>query len=318
MCGERSNEKEYPIELERAKFKETPKYYERKEYSMPTITPSSPSMPLLTGRLNKAMLQDATRLTPAQIRGLVDTYYQVQEYRKAAANQERAVEQGVDDNPLVAYVVARLTALEHDIQRMMDVATDAYVPSRWAKSFIGIGPCLSAGLLAHIDITKAPTPSAVWRYAGLDPTLTWEKGQKRPWNARLKVLAWKCGQSFMKFSNHPEASIYATLYRQRKAQEQERNTAGAYAETAAQLLEKKRFREGTTAQAAYSKGLLPDGQIDARARRYAVKIFLQHYWHVAYEAHYHRPAPQAYILAHDPHHTKAIPVPHWYRPTVVD
>ena len=109
------------------------------------IIDALPSTPLLTGRLNKAMLQDASRLTRPQIRGLVDTYYQVQEYRKAAANQERAVEQGADDNPLVAYVVARLMALEHDIQRMMEVATDAYTPSLWAKQLIGIGPASVPG-----------------------------------------------------------------------------------------------------------------------------------------------------------------------------
>jgi hypothetical protein len=43
-------------------------------------------------------------------------------------------------------------------------------------------------LLARIDIVKAPTAGHIWRYAGLDPTVRWNKGEKRPWNAGLKVL----------------------------------------------------------------------------------------------------------------------------------
>jgi hypothetical protein len=40
---------------------------------------------------------------------------------------------------------------------------------------------LAAGLLAHIDITKAPTAGSIWRYAGLDPSIEWlgrEKARK--------------------------------------------------------------------------------------------------------------------------------------------
>ena len=283
---------------------------------MPTATASAPltaSQTLLSGRLNRAMLSQASALSMAEIRGLVDSYYQIQTFRKAGANQRRAVAQGVDAHPLVDYVIERLEALEKDIQKMMDVATNAHVPTQWAKSHVGIGPVLSAGLLAHIDITLARTPSAVWRFAGYDPTSVWEKGKRRPWNARLKVLGYLIGESFKKFSNHKNASLYSQLYRERKALEVARTEGGLHREVAAQALASKRWKTDTTAHAAYTAGRLPAGQLDARARRYAVKIFLEHFWRVCYEVHFQQPAPLPYIVEHDPEHhgRHLLQVPNW-------
>lgn len=56
------------------------------------------------------------------------------------------------------------------------------------NSIHGIGPVISAGLLAHIDIHRAVTVGHIWRFAGLDPSVKWLKKTKRPWNAGLKVL----------------------------------------------------------------------------------------------------------------------------------
>ena len=282
---------------------------------MPEVLEAPGSLPLLSGRLSRQMLREAASLTMPQIRGLVDSYYEIQDYRKSGANRHRAVSQGVDAHPLVDYVVDRLQGLEKDIARIMAVATDAHAPSKWAKSLVGIGPVLAAGLLAHIDITQSPTVSSLWRYAGYDPTCVWEKGQKRPWNARLKVLGWKCGQSFMKFSNHRNATLYSQLYRERKAREQARTEAGLHAEVAAHYLASKRFRTGTEAFKAYEQGRLPKGQIDARARRYAVKIFLSHFWNVCYMLHFQRTPPLPYIAMADPaHHAQHLDryaIPNW-------
>lgn len=169
---------------------------------------------------------------------------------------------------------------------------------------------IAAGLLAHIDITKAPTVGHIWRFAGLDPTVTWAKGQKRPWNASLKVLAWKIGESFVKVSGH-DSDFYGHLYLERKAREQAKNEAGAYAEQAAAMLTKKRFRDETGAKKAYESGKLPPGHIHARAKRWAVKLFLSHWHHVAYESHYGTLPPKPYILTIEGGHAHRIDVPNW-------
>lgn len=260
-------------------------------------------------RLSRDLRNSAKQLTPSQARYLVDLYYQVQEYRKRAANQARAMGESGEPHELVTWVFGNMEMLENDIRRALDRYSDGQIPGQWAKSITGIGPVLSAGLLAHIDITQAPTVGHIWRFAGLDPTVTWEKKSKRPWNAKLKVLCWLAGESFVKVSNN-EKDVYGHLYAVRKEQEQERNEAGAFAEQAAAVLANKKIGKDTDAYKAYSVGKLPPAHIHARAKRYAVKLFLAHYHHVAYETQYDAPPPKPYVLEHMGHVDYKAP-PNW-------
>lgn len=148
----------------------------------------------LTLRLDRDLAIAAGNLTPLQQRFLVDMYYQVQESRKSAANQLRSARE--EPNAFITMLAAYLMKLERTIVSALNKATDQRPVTAWAKRQHGIGPVLTAGFAAHIDIHIAKTPSAIWRYAGLDPTVKWAKGQKRPWNAALKVLSWKLGDCF--------------------------------------------------------------------------------------------------------------------------
>jgi hypothetical protein len=119
------------------------------------------------------------------------------------------------------------------------------------------------------------TAGGIWRFAGLDPSQKWEKKTKRPWNAQLKVICWKAGESFVKFHND-EQCFYGHIYKKQKNIYQQRNEAGQYAERAKQILLDKKFRKDTETYAAYSVGRFPKAHIHAMARRYAVKLFLSH------------------------------------------
>ena len=236
-------------------------------------------------------------MTSAQARGLVDLYYRWQEHRIALNAQIRAAKQGADEGTetiILQHFADQVRTLETQMIRVLDGWTDRIPVAAWAKQQKGIGPVLSAGLSAYIDITKAPTAGAIWRYAGLDPTQTWEKGEKRPWNAQLKVLCWKIGQSFMKQSGRDDA-FYGQLYKQRKQLEVERNESGHYAQAAADVLAKRPRH----AQAAiYREGKLPPGHLDARARRWLVKLFISHWHHVAWEHHYGEPPAKPYVITY--------------------
>lgn len=124
---------------------------------------------------------------------------------------------------------------------------------------------------------------------------------RRPWNAKLKVLAWKIGCSMGKFYKR-DACFYGHIYASRKAMEIQKNEAGEYKKVAEEMLA-KRTRPGkdTIAYQHYIKGVLPPGHIDARARRYCVKIFLSHmqmvWWFIE-----HGSLPVApYAMAHVGH-----------------
>jgi hypothetical protein len=258
--------------------------------------------------LTAEVRRSASSLRAQEARYLVDTYYEIQEQRKRTSNQVRALaEEG--ESPVLAEWLARQSAtLEGNIKRLLQAYAEGSLVGQWSLSQTGIGPVIAAGLLAHIDIAKAPTAGHIWRFAGLDPTLTWEKGQKRPYNARLKVLCWKIGDSFVKQSGRPNC-VYGHVYQERKAQEVERNEQGAFAEQARVSLETKRFGENDTRK-RYEEGKLPDGRLDLRARRYAVKLFLSHWHHVAYEVAYGAPPPKPYIIEHGGH-THFLAPPNW-------
>lgn len=261
-------------------------------------------------RLTRDLRASASTLSEAEARYLVDLYYTVQNYRIRSANQVRAM--GEDDEPhaLVDWSFGVFRTVESNIKSAMQKYVEAQRPGEWMLSIHGIGPVLAGGLLAHLDITQAPTVGHFWRFAGLDDpkNYDWSKGKKRPWNARLKTLCWKIGDSFVKQSG-AEKDVYGKVYRARKALEVERNERGDFAAQAAATLEQKKIREKET-RACYEAGKLPAGRLDLRARRYAVKLFLAHLHHVMYECHYHEPPPKPYAVAIQGH-AHLVGPPNW-------
>lgn len=183
-------------------------------------------------RLTKDLRVAARTLTVAEARYLVDAYYTMQDQRIRASNQVRALSASGEPHEVIRWFEDNAGLLERNVRAALAVFAQGQPVGAWAFSQYGVGPVLTAGLLAHIDIERAPTVGHIWRFAGLDPTVEWRPGQKRPWNAQLKVICWKLGESFKKFSGHPEC-VYGQLYRARKAVEVERNAAGFFADQAA-------------------------------------------------------------------------------------
>jgi len=249
-------------------------------------------------RLSKDLVQAARTLSDKEARFLVDNYYIMQDSRKRSDNQVRAMSD--EPHATLAWFAKQSDTLELQTKRALDAYSDEHAAGVWMKSLYGIGPVIAAGMLAHIDITRAPTVGHIWRFAGLDPTTKWEKKTKRPWNAELKTLCWKVGQSFMKFSGS-EDCYYATFYKERKALEIERNERGDNVELCKTILTQKNFDKKTDAFKHYSAGRLPPAHIDARARRYAVKMFLSHMHLVMYFAHYNELPPKPFVIEHMGH-----------------
>ncbi len=242
----------------------------------------------------KDVQEAAAEITDDLARYLVDYYYLSQDDRKRAHNQKRAMSEAAEPASVIGWLASQAETIEGQIKRVLDLYTELHPMGSWMRQVHGIGPVISAGLLAHIDITRAPTVGHIWRFAGLDPTTRWGKGEKRPWNAKLKTLCWKAGQSFMKFHND-ERCYYGHLYRQRKDYEIARNDRGDNAALAGEMLPK--FGKETEAHKHLSEGHLPPGQIDARARRYAVKQFLADLHGAWYRRHFGAEPPLPYPIA---------------------
>ena len=220
-----------------------------------------PLIELVTLPLRKDLKDVAESLTVPQVRLVVDNYYTWQANRIAAHNQAAALVRTSEPHLALDYVEAAFAKFEDDMKAMLDAYTRTQHMGIWARSIMGVGPVLAAGLIAHLDITRAPTVGHFWRFAGLDPTVKWlgTKGAadlvdrglaevgadtitaellawiaqqtnrrhevvekmctdpksgkysvtyakkalaRRPWNAALKVPAWKLGESFVKVQNY--------------------------------------------------------------------------------------------------------------------
>src|SRR5215475_15064400 len=255
----------------------------------------------------------AKNLSAAELRLVVSNYYQSQEMRKAADMQLRHLgdkeEMKLNESlGLLTFMADSFSEIEDRVARMIKEHLKENPIALWMQAQRGIGPIIAGGLLAHIDITKAKTAGAIWSFAGLNPEQEWKKGEKRPYNAELKQICWHAGQCFMKQSNDPDC-FYGQLYRQRKQFEIQRNEAGGNAERA------KIFKVSPGATKAVKdklkEGKLPDFNIDARARRYAVKIFLSHLHAVWHWHEFKRYAPTPWVIEFGGHvHTLEPPHGH--------
>jgi hypothetical protein len=153
-------------------------------------------------RLSRDLRKAATTLSADEARFLVDAYYQMQDNRIRSAAQVRQLTESGEPHDVLRWLEGNAETLENSIKSALDKYSASHTVGAWARSVVGVGPVICAGLLAHIDITKAPTAGHIWNYAGLNPSISWEKGQKRPWNSALKTLCWKLGESFVKVSGN--------------------------------------------------------------------------------------------------------------------
>lgn len=247
-------------------------------------------------------------LTAQEIRYIVSTYYTVQDYRITASNQARALSK--DDKPvaLLEWIYDSISTLEKEIQKWMLAYAANRPTGQWALSICGIGPVIAAGMLANLDVERSTNISKWWAFAGFDPTKTWERGQKRPWNANLKVLGYKAGESFVKVQNNPN-DFYGKHFVQFKQRYTLKNETGGFAERSAEILSKRKFNQDTDAFKAYSQGKLPPAHIHAMARRLTIKLFMSHMWQIAYEEKFSTNPPPPWILSPMGGHTDVIKIP---------
>jgi hypothetical protein len=244
-------------------------------------------------KASKEVVLEAAKLSKPAARFLVASYYDAQENRKGGDMQLRHLGDR-DRDQLVATIQYQADAnavIESQVMRSLKAYAAGSPVGRWCLEQHGIGPVIAAGLIAHIDVEVAQTAGQVWRFAGLDPTSKWKKGEKRPWNAGLKQLCFHLGECAKRSSNHPD-SFYGAFYRERKAMIVARNEAGEFAERA-----KTFFTKSADVKATLAEGKLPDGNLDRQACNITAKLFLSHLHAVMYWDRYGQPPPKPFAIA---------------------
>jgi hypothetical protein len=162
------------------------------------------------------------------LRALVDHRNSVQMDRIRWNNRLSAIERGdneaLDEElAMTKKWLAVYEKLEDDADKDIARLIKDHPMMKQMKPVKGIGPMLAAKMISMIDIEKADTVSALWRYAGyavIDgqrerPT----KGEKLHYNIRLKTTMYNVAGSFMKSSSpyrriYDDAKAYYTFNRE--------------------------------------------------------------------------------------------------------
>ena len=210
-------------------------------------------------RLDQDLKKAAIILDRKEAQFLVANYYTWQDNRIRAANQIRSnADSNIPPpNSVLNWSLGQAEILEGQIKLALQHYAKNHPMGEWLFSVEGIGPVIAAGFIAHLDEDPPPTVGHWWAFAGLDPSKKWNKGEKRPWNADLKTLCWKAGESFVKQSGK-DSALYGQLYKQKKAQYEAKNNAGGFADRAAQILKEKNFGKTTDAYKWYSGQRSPE------------------------------------------------------------
>jgi Transposase IS116/IS110/IS902 family len=255
-------------------------------------------------RLSRDLRDASYTLSDDEARFLVDAYYIIQEDRKRSGNQVRSMEN--EPHQLLLWFFKQNQILENQLKDALDRYAETKPIGRWMKSIFGIGPVISAGIIANIDIRKTTTAGDLYRFGGVDPSSKWEKGKKRPWNASLKVVYYHIGQCIIFFCND-ERSYYGPYFKAKKEYYVQRNESGGNRERA--LQEASRYDKKTDAYKHCMGGKLPPAHVNAQARRWVTKLFLSHVHELWYELELGEKPPACFAIAHLGH-TDYIPPPH--------
>lgn len=274
-------------------------------------------------------LRDASKvLSGEEARFLVKLYYQMQKFRIGVGGQLRSLEGTEEPHAVLDWMSDQFKTMENQVSGSFKVFATNHPVGEWLMSIEGISHILSTALLAQVDIERAPTVGHIWSYAGFSQNMAWNKGELRPYNADFKTLCYKIGESFVKVRNK-ENDVYGKLFFEYKEKTWQKNLNGELSEAATKELEKKNYSKTTNAYKFYSglvdldyvkdifesgasfpavlpkkailktpdTPMLPPAHVHARARRYAVKLFLSHYHEVHYTIHYGKKPPEPYALA---------------------
>jgi transposase len=216
------------------------------------------------------------------LRALVDLRdRQIQKARIQFSNRLAALENATDDagDSQQHIVVMRwldvFQTLEEQLDRDITAHVKRYPIFEEMSGIRGIGPILSAKILAMIDIERANNISALWRYAGYavydGQRERKVKGRTLHYNIRLKSTLYVLAGSFLKCN-----SPYRQIYDSAKAHYQ-------------------------AARPEWSKL-----QIHYAAIRKMMKIFLSHLW-LRWRVLENLPTTEPYVFVHLSGHSDYLP-----------
>ena len=211
-----------------------------------------------------------------QLKAYMDDRSQALKLQLKINNQLLAYQRGTDDaNPeTIERLEAMLEAptkwlrdIDRAVAKHLKSSTDPLV--KCMLDVPGVGPVTTAALLVYVDLEKAASPSALWKYVGLHCAAgdRYVKGEAGGGNKTLRTVLWNTACSMMKQADNP----YRAVYDQTKAK---------YANS--DRIVKSRDTKGKLVEVAW-KDAKPSHRHGA-ALRAIIKHFLADFWMIGRRA----------------------------------
>ena len=206
---------------------------------------------------------------------LADVYWDSRLQRR---NLQKLIETSnqPEDKLVLDYFQEKFLKLEHSFKKSIRTYCQDFEVGRWALNQYGVGPLSVVRLLRYIDVTKARNHEQLWAYAGLAP----KSGPTQKYNSSLKDTCVDLGRSFVRHSEKPQC-FYGQLFNKELERRTELNEQGAYAD----LVKEETQLSGDNIKDGSEQKLTPE-RLKAQAQRYAVKIFLVHWYSLDYKETY--------------------------------
>lgn len=114
-----------------------------------------------------------------------------------------------------SFLKEQLTPVEKrlgDIDKQLTKAITAFPDPlvECALKVKGVGPITVAALTVYVDLAKAETPSALWKYVGIHTSSheRYTKGEAGGGNKTLRTVLWNTANSLMKLRDSPYRLVY--------------------------------------------------------------------------------------------------------------
>jgi len=212
-------------------------------------------------------LQDvSSNLNEDTIFTLADVYWELRVQRRLI--QKASDTNLVIDKNVFQYFEKNFLKMENAFKKAIKSYCQDFEVGRWALNQYGVGPLSVVRLLRYIDIEKARSHEQLWAYAGLAP----KSGPNQTYNGSLKETCVDLGRSFIRHSDK-EQCFYGQLFNKELERRTELNESGAYAD----LIKEELVVAGMRVTKDQPEKLTVD-RLRAQAQRYAVKIFLVHWY----------------------------------------
>ena len=197
-----------------------------------------------------------------------------------------------------------LLAREGDIEGLVrNIVSDHLVWTNWAQDVKGVGPITLGLILGEIDINRAHSISALWRYSGYAvingqrqrPT----KGQKLDYNRRLKTYVFRQMSSLMR-AGGAYSELYYRFREEEEAKVAKNPDPNERADTTEESIVEERAIENE--QPDGSEPSIPKNKmhVHLRAIRRMAKVWLSHLW-VVWRTAEGLPVSQPWIIEHGGH-----------------